>query len=205
MSTQQSRSDIIIVFDSSGSMQTMGNEPMQAINSFISGQKGIGNNSTVSLYTFDSKVTCVYKELPLSEVKELTEYNPEGMTALYDGICTAINDKLSTGEHLDNVTLVVVTDGVENCSRKYEYNEWKELTDRVQSGYNWTIEYLAADPKIFAKSIGININGPRVCVAGYDQKTPGGLTDLMRQKSAQILLKRSASISTPTITRFATK
>jgi hypothetical protein len=63
--------DIIFLLDESGSMDTMGKEPVQAVNKFIEDQKSIlgDDGATFSLWKFNSTVTKLIDDIPLKDVK----------------------------------------------------------------------------------------------------------------------------------------
>src|SRR3990167_8454715 len=130
-------SDIVVVLDESGSMEKMGNEPVQAMNSFLREQKRMVTNDQgrdhvqLSLYLFSTSVRKVIDNQSFTELKEFTDYNPSGMTALFDSIGKAINEKLATPRNR-NVTLLIVTDGEENSSTEYKKKDVVALTKRVK-------------------------------------------------------------------------
>ena len=97
--------------DKSGSMHSMGDEPLQALNGFIQEQrKAIKDDATFSLWTFNDKVQLVIDDQPLQLVKEINEYEPEGMTAMNDAIGKAIITKYRKFKS-NNVVCLIITDG----------------------------------------------------------------------------------------------
>ena len=187
--------DVVVVMDASGSMSTMGTEPVEAVNGFIAGQKGLSTDpdARLSLYTFDTKTTTVYEEKKLSEIEEYKEYVPGGMTALYECVHLAINKKLA-GDRKKNVCMVVVTDGEENSSAP-EYNKatLKAMITMVERDHNWKVIFLGANIDAFAE--GAKIGTALYHCAQYNQGTRGDLTKLLRTTSAAVNNYRASAYS----------
>lgn len=174
--------DIILLLDESGSMQSMGKEPIQAVNKFISKQKDTAPASLFSLYTFSDNHRKIIEGKPLSEVQEYTDYKPDGMTALYDTIFTAVDDKMKTDRKF-NVVFVILTDGQDNSSTKTK-NDVKELIARQEKDYNWQVIYLASNHDAFSVGASMNVSNYRAC--NFNQQKKGDLLDLIEEKSAHI-------------------
>lgn len=133
--------DIIFILDQSGSMMRMLDEPRQALNKFVKDQKKDNDGATFTLYTFDTFVNVVIDETPLQDVKEIEYLEPGGMTALYDAIGLAISNKIKKEKNTD-VICVILTDGLENSSNKYDEKSIKDLTTRMETEYGWEFIYL---------------------------------------------------------------
>ena len=110
-------------------------------NSFVNDQKKSGG--TLSLYTFSDTMTCVFRDVPIEDVKPLEDYVPYGNTALYD----AMGEILNT--HEDGI-LAVLTDGEENSSHTYTKAHVKDLIKRSRMN----VIYFGADIDD-AKELGI--------------------------------------------------
>lgn len=113
-------SNRIFLLDNSGSMYERIDDAIGGFNSFLDEQKN--EPGTMSLYTFNHKLECVYKDIPIEDAKHLTkdDYHTSGNTALYDAMGTIIKD------HEEGV-LVVLTDGQENSSTTYTKAHVKDL------------------------------------------------------------------------------
>jgi hypothetical protein len=111
----------------------------------------------VTLIKFNDKVTVLYKDKPLSEVPKLTTetYAPNGWTALYDAIGTAI-DTAALGE-TDNI-VTVFTDGQENRSKKWNKTTTKILIDIRQRENKWAFVYFGANVDAFSEAAAIGIS-----------------------------------------------
>src|SRR3990167_11357376 len=135
--TQNSAADIIVVLDESGSMESMGPEPVQALNQFVKNQQKTDSTSLFSLYAFNHDVRNIYSVLPLGGIKEYSDYRPNGTTALYDCVFTAISDKMKTSR-TKNVVLVIVTDGLDNSSA-HSKDEVRAKIKEQEEKHNWQV------------------------------------------------------------------
>lgn len=175
--------DIIIVLDKSGSMESMGPEPVQSINSFIKTQQDNKNCGKLSFYTFNDTVTKVYDNLDIMSITPFTTYSPYGTTALYDCIYQVVSEKMET-ERKTNVALIIVTDGSDNSSKKHCSKEINVLLKKQESEYKWNITYLFSNIESLQEGGKMGIR--RAGMSHFDQKTPGSLNDVMHNISERL-------------------
>lgn len=159
----QNLTDITILLDRSGSMQTIKKDMEGAFDSFIESQAKIENDEcVVNLFQFDVECDNVYENRPISLVPPLS-ITPRGMTALFDALGTIIQ---KTGERLSRVpeedrparvVFVIITDGAENSSREYTSDQIKEIIQHQSKTYNWQFVYLGANQDSFASASQIGI------------------------------------------------
>ena len=220
MSTKESkeRKDIVIVLDESGSMSVMGKEPVEAINMFLNEQKKLDiKGSTLTLYKFNTNVTKVYEDSKLEDFEKFSDYNPKGMTALYDAIGKAIEDKKDI---TNDVTFLIITDGENNSSKEYNRVNINNLVDKMKKENNWDFTFLGANQDSYKQggSIGIKkCHNFQSAPMAYDRSislgSPGcppslrrcgdidedyhdlGILKLVRSISADVSSKRSKSMS----------
>lgn len=149
---------IIFVIDESGSMQGSETDVIGGFNSYIEQQrKETIGKVTVSLYKFNSVVTSVIVNKPITKIKELnkTHYIPSGFTALYDAIGTAIKETDSQisayneNQRPDKVLVVIITDGEENASKEFSSQAIKTLIATHENLLNWGFVYLGTGLKDF--------------------------------------------------------
>lgn len=135
---------IVVILDESGSMECIRDDMIKALNSLIKEQKEIKDRPCkFTLVKFNNEVTRLIKNLDLKEVSELSrkDYIPNSTTALYDAIGSTIN----WFRYESNVLMVIVTDGQENASKKYNYKEITQMLDEKQKYREWTYVYLSND------------------------------------------------------------
>jgi hypothetical protein len=123
--------------------------------------------------------------MPLKDVSTLDEdtYNPREGTALNDAICTTIENELS-GVKPHNKVFLIVTDGAENSSQQYSFNNRVNMIKKVRDEYDWKVIFIGANLDVTneASSMGIDLT---MC-AEFDQSSPGDLLTLARQTSSTI-------------------
>ena len=183
--------DIIFLLDESGSMDTMGKEPVQAVNKFIQDQKTtLGDDgATFSLWKFNSTVNKVIDDIPLKDVTEFVDFLPNDMTALYDAIGNAISTKKKKVSY-DNVICIILTDGLDNSSVEYTLENVNSMIKEMESKHNWKFVYLGANQDAFA--VGSKM-GMGHC-ANY-RCAPGEMINATREVSEAVSSYRTQSSS----------
>lgn len=145
--------NICFIIDKSGSMYPSTQDVIGGFNKIIDEQKAIKDGKvTVSLYTFNEKVTEEYLGIDINDIKEF-KYNAGGSTAMNDGIGVGIDNvgkwlhaKDVNGEEMPSKTLVVVmTDGMENASREYSLKTVQEKIKEQTEKYSWEFVYQGCD------------------------------------------------------------
>lgn len=142
---------ICFVIDSSGSMSGSESDVVGGFKRLIEEQKAVKEGEcSVSLFTFDSKVEEKYLGVDVSKVDEL-DYKPCGMTAMNDGIGTAVDkvgkwlSDMKEEERPSKVMLVIMTDGEENFSKEYSLSKVQEMLKHQQEVYNWSVIFQGTD------------------------------------------------------------
>lgn len=141
---------IIMLLDESGSMGSIKNEAIEGVNGFINEQQKVKTNDEVifDLITFSGSIYSIISGKSLKNVSliDSSDYNPNGMTVLYD----AIGHVFDKYEEEKDVILVVMTDGEDTASKKYKRNEIIERLNNKKNNpsYNWQIVWLGADATI---------------------------------------------------------
>ena len=158
--------EIVFVVDESGSMQALREDTVGGVNSVLTEQKEMKNEDTVYLSTvfFNTHSRVAHDRILLREAPLLTkaDYKPYGCTALLDAVGAAIKHiatvhKYAREEDRPQKTLfVIVTDGMENSSRRFSYSEVKSLIEEKEEK-GWEFVFLGAniDSARTAASIGI--------------------------------------------------
>lgn len=142
---------VAFVIDSSGSMMGSESDVIGGFKKTIEEQRAVKDGECiVSLYEFASDVKQVYLGKKLDEVKDI-DYVVGGMTRLYDGIGTAVDEigkwlaDKSEDERPSKNIVVIITDGGENSSTEYNLKDIKERIKTQENIYNWSFVYLGND------------------------------------------------------------
>src|SRR5262249_16018895 len=113
--------------------------------------------------TFDTQVTTLFTDVPLTDVPQLDESNylPGGNTALYDALGVSLDELTSAirrEDHpygTDRALVIVRTDGLENSSRRFTKQQVSDGIKGREAAGNWTFVYLGADQDAWAASEGM--------------------------------------------------
>lgn len=145
--------NLVFVIDKSGSMYPSREDVVGGFNKTIEEQKANKDGKvTVSLYTFNEKVNEEYLGVDINDIAKF-HYSPDGMTAMNDGIGTAIDNvgkwlykRDRNGEEMPGKTLVVVmTDGMENASKEYSLKDVQDKIKEQTEKYSWEFIYMGTD------------------------------------------------------------
>lgn len=142
---------VCFIIDSSGSMAGSEKDVIGGFRKTIDEQKAVKEGECiVSLYEFASDVKQVYLGKKLDDVNNL-DYFVGGMTRLYDGIGTAVDDvgkwlsNMDESERPSKNLIVIITDGGENSSTEYRLKDIKDRIKEQTEKYSWEFIYLGND------------------------------------------------------------
>jgi len=178
---------VSVVLDRSGSMGDVRAGTISGYNEYINGlRKDTASEYSVSLIQFDAAgsaagptLTVSYIDKPLADVPVLTEqdYEPRGTTPLYD----AIGECVRRVEPKDRaVTILIITDGMENASREFTLDSVKALIQSKESE-GWTFAFLGADIDSYAVSGAMGMSAANT--ANYAKSNVGATYAAMAQST----------------------
>ncbi len=117
--------------DASGSMASCWHDCVGGFKTFIDDLRAKEDvDYTISLSLFHSGVQAILTAAPLSEVRsdKLSSYRASGRTALYDALGDMLTAPFRDSE-FDKIIYIIVTDGEENESRKWNKDTIHSLID----------------------------------------------------------------------------
>ena len=157
--------EIVFILDRSGSMAGLEDDTIGGFNSLIRRQRAQEGETLISTVLFDNYSEVVHDRVPLDQIPEMTRdvYYVRGCTALLDAVGGAVHHignvhKYAREEDRPEHTLfVITTDGMENASRSYSYDEVRRMIERQKEKYGWEFLFLGAniDAAKEAKRFGI--------------------------------------------------
>jgi hypothetical protein len=171
---KENKTHITFVLDSSGSMDPIKKDTIGGFNSFLKGQKETAKeHDTFSFVTFSSNYglevvpyNFVYKNAKIKDVPDLNSktYRPNGGTALLDTLGDTIKDlgayfaSLNEEDRPSKVVFVILTDGEENASRKFNKTQINNLITEHTGTWKWEFVFLGANQNAIheAASYGIS-------------------------------------------------
>ena len=157
--------EIVFILDRSGSMAGLESDTIGGFNSMLEKQKKADGQALLSAVLFSNDSQVLYDRVDISRIEPMTDeqYRVGGCTALLDAIGDAVH-------HIGNVhkyareedrpvktVFVITTDGYENSSRHYSYDQVQRMVKRQQEKYGWEFLFLGAnmDAISAARSFGI--------------------------------------------------
>ena len=145
--------EIVFILDRSGSMAGLEADTVGGFNSLIQKQRAEDGEAIISTILFDNFSEVIHDRVPLDRIPEITcnEYYVRGCTALLDAVGDAVHHignvhKYAREEDRPEHTLfVITTDGMENASRRYSYEEVRRMIERQKEKYGWEFLFLGAN------------------------------------------------------------
>ncbi len=162
------KTDITVILDRSGSMESVKSDTIGGFNNFLAEQQKVEGEAAISLVQFDDQYEVVYSDKDIQTADRLTQetFQPRGMTALYDAVGRTVNSvgqrlaALDEAERPDSVVFVILTDGFENASKEFSATKINEMISHQRDVYNWQFIFIGAnqDAILSAEAIGISAN-----------------------------------------------
>lgn len=193
-------SDIVLVVDESGSMCSLRSSVISSFNTLMKEQQSGLGSARVTLYTFSDEVHTKLRACDVREVTPLSEknYDPDGCTALLDAIGTAIDE---TGKRLaalpeekrpGTVIIGIMTDGYENASTHYTWEQVAERIRHQKEKYSWNFMFFGADEHAIASAAQLNID--RTESAVWEAGNADEVDTVMKAQSSRICARRCARL-----------
>ena len=157
--------EIVFILDRSGSMGGLEDDTIGGFNAMVDRQKKEEGEALLSAVLFSDESQVLYDRTDVKKIEPMTEtqYRVGGCTALLDAIGGAVHHianvhKYAREEDRPAKTIfVITTDGLENASRRYSYDEVQRMVKHEQEKYGWEFLFLGAnmDAIAAARSFGI--------------------------------------------------
>ena len=162
---KQDYTHIIIVLDASGSMSSIQDDIKGSFNAFLDKQRQEPGKTVFDLFQFNDEVVRLVKSADLAQFRDdlMAKYKCSGCTAMNDAICIAMDTvgqdfaNMAEEERPANVMCVIITDGMENASKRFTAKDVRERIEHQKTKYNWEFVYLAADQDAFVAGEALGI------------------------------------------------
>ena len=145
--------EVVFILDRSGSMSGLEADTIGGFNAMIEKQRKEEGEAYISTVLFDDRTEVLYDRVPVSRIEPMndSQYYVRGCTALLDAIGGAIHHianvhKYAREEDVPEKTLfIITTDGMENASRMYSYDEVRRMVEKETDRYGWEFLFLGAN------------------------------------------------------------
>jgi uncharacterized protein YegL len=163
-----------LILDKSGSMNSHYNETLEGLNEKLLSIQNIQKRNPeipiyVSLTLFSDSPELVFENVPASELQPLTktDYVLDGMTGLLDAVGTVINRmeyllNRQIRENNANAMVVIFTDGMENASRMYTYEQVGAKIKALEESNRWSFAFVGADMDAWSAARRLNFEQSKV-------------------------------------------
>ena len=188
--------EIAVILDRSGSMQSIAGDAIGGFNAFLAAQRREPGSDTtrLTLVLFDDQYEVAYKSIPLTEVPDLTDrtFLPRGSTALRDAIGRTLSKMTRSfaarpaEQKPGTIILAILTDGEENASREYSAQHIADLLE-AKKELGWQFVFLAANQDALATAAGLRIDAADALNFVSDQ---AGTASAFRDLSDKVTEKR---------------
>ena len=158
--------EVVFIIDRSGSMSGQESDIIGGFNAMIAKQKKEDYRALVSTVLFNGRTALIHDRIALEAVPDMTErdYCVYGNTALLDAIGENIQrikmiHHYIREEDCPNKTLfVVMTDGMENASRRFSGAQIREMIQEQENTAGWEFMFIGADIDAFASADDVGIH-----------------------------------------------
>lgn len=161
--------ELVFILDRSGSMSGLERDTIGGFNSLIADQRRVEGSCYVTTVLFDNEIKTIHDRVALANVKPMTDkdYTVRGSTALLDALGMTIHHiakihKYARSEDVpERTTFVIMTDGMENSSRRYTSGEVKRMIEHEKEKYGWEFLFLGANIDAVETAAGMGIAADR--------------------------------------------
>ena len=144
--------ELVFILDRSGSMNGLESDTIGGFNGMLAKQKAEREKVNVTTVLFDDEVEVIHDRFPIDIIEPLTdeEYFVRGCTALLDAVGEVVKKIENVQKHLPEahkagkVIFVITTDGLENSSVEYTYNDIKRMIE-AKKECGWEFLFLGAN------------------------------------------------------------
>ena len=144
--------ELVFIVDRSGSMGGLETDTIGGINATLAKNREAEGEANVSIILFDNTSEVLVDRKPIAEVANLTEkdYQVRGCTALLDCLGDAMRQTARVQGYMpdeykaERVIYVITTDGYENASRHFSYEDVKKAIE-MHKEEGWEFLFLGAN------------------------------------------------------------
>lgn len=198
--TRSDLTDITLVLDRSGSMQSVRDATIEAFNGFITSQRTGAGAARVTMIQFDDQYEVLYRDQPIAQAPLLTDktFLPRGSTALLDAMGRAMIEtgvrlrETPEAERPGTVLFVTLTDGEENSSHSFNSTRINSMIAEQRDKYAWQFVFLAANQDAIATAAQLGIGRDQALTMAASPAGMRGSMDAFNGKMHQMRASRAS-------------
>ena len=170
------KTEMVFILDKSGSMAGLEDDTIGGFNSMIEKQRAIPGEAIVTTILFDSTISRLHDGVNIRNIEPMTskDYTAGGCTALLDAVGTTISTvhtrQKKMEEKPDHTVFVIITDGAENSSREYSYQEVQKMIRNRRKNSGWEFIFLGANIDAIETAGSLGIHKDRAANYHADKK-----------------------------------
>jgi|SRR5690625_1963592 len=177
----------LIILDESGSMHGIKAEIISGFNETVESIKGSSQlypnqEHLISFISFNGMgQKLIHYAEPVQKLDKINAklYQPNAATPLLDAIGFATHKvKASLPKKNYNVLVTILTDGMENASREYDWNTVKKIIEELKT-QNWTFTYIGTGHDLSKVSAQLSIDHTL-----HFQKDKAGIDQMFAEERA---------------------
>lgn len=199
--------EIAFILDRSGSMQSQLEAAISGFNTFLRDQRETPGEARFTLVLFDDQYEVPFHSIPIAEAVELdaSTFVPRGSTALLDAVGRTIEDlgdRLSKTPEQDRpgqVIVAILTDGLENASEKFSWNDISQKIRHQRDTYRWEFLFLGANQDAIATASQMNIAACSAMPFVHDSHGTSSAQKAMSRKVRAMRMAASGQKMSPTL------
>ncbi len=164
---KEKKLDVVFILDRSGSMSNQCENTISSFNEYLEREKKNKYKTYITTVLFSDNYNIIHNRVNVTKVNKLTEedYYVNGCTALYDALGNTIHNMEK--KDTDKVLFIIITDGYENASRKYNRDDIKKL---IKKHNDYEFVYIGADIDSYAAGNDIGIRSSNIANFRKDKK-----------------------------------
>lgn len=190
--------ELVFILDRSSSMSGLESDTIGGFNAMIEKQKKQNDPCYVSTVLFNDVSEVFYDRVQFGDVQKMLEahYCVGGCTALMDAIGGAIHHignihKYARPEDVPAHTMfVIMTDGMENASRRYSSEQVKKMIERQKEKYGWEFLFIGANIDAVETAARYGIDADRAVNYNADEKGTRIVYDTVAQVVCNVRASR---------------
>ena len=179
--------EVVFIIDRSGSMSGQESDIIGGFNAMIAKQKKEDYRALVSTVLFNGRTALVHDRIALETVPDMTEqdYCVYGNTALLDAIgeniqrIKMIHHYIREEDRPNKTLFVVMTDGMENASRRFSGAQNREMIQEQENTAGWEFMFIGADIDAFASADDVGIHRSHTARMSKSEDSFAGAFDAM--------------------------